>query len=204
MRQEGYCPRCNAKGRHRFLADVLRDTQPLPEPILHVGPSLAERRLMTGSKITMAAGGGGVDVKADIQCLPFDDGAFGSIVAVHVLEHVESDASALAEISRVLRTGGLAVLAVPTSGRATTDEDDSVVDPAERRERFGEPDHRRVYGTDLAERLERVGFRVALHLSREIPTHELERIGVRPDEMVVIGYRDDVESGGTMLVGGGG
>jgi SAM-dependent methyltransferase/UDP-N-acetylglucosamine transferase subunit ALG13 len=45
--------------------------------------------------------------------LPFATGAFDSVSALDVLEHVADEASTLAELHRVLRPGGLLVLTVP-------------------------------------------------------------------------------------------
>ncbi|HEV7654760.1 MAG TPA: methyltransferase domain-containing protein [Mycobacteriales bacterium] len=45
--------------------------------------------------------------------LPFADGAFGSVSALDVLEHVADEPGTLAELHRVLRPGGLLVLTVP-------------------------------------------------------------------------------------------
>src|SRR6478736_4711669 len=43
---------------------------------------------------------------ADVQALPFDDGAFDYVVCRHVLQAVADPARALAEIVRVLKPGG--------------------------------------------------------------------------------------------------
>jgi ubiquinone/menaquinone biosynthesis C-methylase UbiE len=48
---------------------------------------------------------------ADAACLPVPDGHFGSAVAVDFLHHLESGASVLRELTRVVRPGGLIVLA---------------------------------------------------------------------------------------------
>ncbi|HEX6207101.1 MAG TPA: class I SAM-dependent methyltransferase [Actinomycetota bacterium] len=45
--------------------------------------------------------------------LPFRDGAFDAVFALELLEHVEEDERMLAEIARVLRTGGTALVSVP-------------------------------------------------------------------------------------------
>lgn len=45
--------------------------------------------------------------------LPFRSGAFDAVVASDVLEHIEDDTTAVAEIARVLRPGGVAVISVP-------------------------------------------------------------------------------------------
>jgi SAM-dependent methyltransferase len=45
--------------------------------------------------------------------LPFDDGAFDGVLALDVVEHIDDDVATLSELRRVLRPGGLAVVAVP-------------------------------------------------------------------------------------------
>jgi SAM-dependent methyltransferase len=52
-------------------------------------------------------------VQADARDLPFPDGDFDLVVALDVLEHIEEDDLAAAEIRRVLRPGGMAFVAVP-------------------------------------------------------------------------------------------
>ncbi len=52
-------------------------------------------------------------VQADARDLPFATGDFDLVVALDVLEHIEEDDLAAAEIRRVLRPGGTAFVAVP-------------------------------------------------------------------------------------------
>lgn len=52
--------------------------------------------------------------QADAMALPFDDGAFDVVVAMHMLYHVPDAAVAIADMFRVLKPGGL--LAVTTNG----------------------------------------------------------------------------------------
>jgi SAM-dependent methyltransferase len=56
--------------------------------------------------------GGGV-VNGDGVALPFADGAFDRVIAAEVLEHVEDDGAAMAELARVLRPGGRLAVTVP-------------------------------------------------------------------------------------------
>lgn len=56
-------------------------------------------------------------VEGSILALPFDDGRFDAVVVTGVLEYVEGAlAPALAEVSRVLRPGGAAVVSLPNYG----------------------------------------------------------------------------------------
>jgi SAM-dependent methyltransferase len=54
-----------------------------------------------------------VDCKADVRRLPFADASWNCVHASHVLEHVADDRVAIAEIRRILKPGGFAVLPVP-------------------------------------------------------------------------------------------
>lgn len=54
-----------------------------------------------------------VDVLAEADALPFEDGSVGGILSIAVLEHLEDPLRVLAEARRVLRPGGELVLAVP-------------------------------------------------------------------------------------------
>ena len=101
----------------------------------------------------------GVDLKLDLTDTRLPDASFDVIYCSNVLEHVPADGRAMAELFRILRPGGLAIVQVPVRGQ-TTLEDPTVVDPVRRAELFGQADHVRYYGRDVRQRLERAGFRV--------------------------------------------
>lgn len=52
-------------------------------------------------------------VVGDMTRLPFRDGAFGGVTTGETLEHLDDDASAVREISRVLQDGGACIATVP-------------------------------------------------------------------------------------------
>ncbi len=52
--------------------------------------------------------------QADATALPFPDGSFDIVVAMHMLYHLKDQAAGIAEMARVLKPGG--VLAVTTNG----------------------------------------------------------------------------------------
>jgi len=55
----------------------------------------------------------GTAVGGDATRLPFPDGTFDRVVAAEVLEHLDDDTSAMAELVRVLRPGGTMAVTVP-------------------------------------------------------------------------------------------
>ena len=52
-------------------------------------------------------------VQGDAVELPFDDSSFDRVIASEVLEHVNDDQSAFAELARVLRPGGRLAVTIP-------------------------------------------------------------------------------------------
>jgi SAM-dependent methyltransferase len=64
------------------------------------------------------------DVTADVQALPFRAAAFDAVKATELLEHVPDVAAALAEVRRVLKPGGHAVITAPFLERLHGDPGD--------------------------------------------------------------------------------
>jgi SAM-dependent methyltransferase len=56
---------------------------------------------------------GAVSLSADATNMPFPDNSFDKVIASEILEHVPNDRLAMAEISRILRPGGVAAITVP-------------------------------------------------------------------------------------------
>lgn len=52
-------------------------------------------------------------VRGDGTRLPFPDGCFDRVIASEVLEHIDDDRAAVAELARVLRPGGTLAVTVP-------------------------------------------------------------------------------------------
>jgi SAM-dependent methyltransferase len=50
----------------------------------------------------------------DATAMPFPDASFDKVIAAEILEHVPRDQQAMAEITRVLKPGGLAAVTVPS------------------------------------------------------------------------------------------
>jgi predicted SAM-dependent methyltransferase len=192
IRPRGYCPRCNAKARHRRDWLFLNErTNLFTEPLrlLHVAPWYSLSRLLTKIPSIDFVG---IDIedrphvshRADVTDLPFDSDTFDAIICIHVLEHVEADRMAMSEMFRVLRPGGWALISVPIDLSRTTYEDPAIVSPGQRRIHFGEAGHVRLYGVDLGDRLKQAGFSVELDLAADLAPETIEQYGLMDDENV--------------------
>lgn len=86
-------------------------------PFAHL---LGEGAEYTGLDIESAAEFGYRNPKViyyDGKTIPFPDGVFDFVICSEVLEHVEETASFVAEVRRVLKTGGRAIFTIPWSAR---------------------------------------------------------------------------------------
>jgi SAM-dependent methyltransferase len=54
-----------------------------------------------------------VEAYSDAQCLPFGDATFDTVLCTEVMEHLRRPADCMAEIARVLRPGGKAIITTP-------------------------------------------------------------------------------------------
>lgn len=191
-RSRAQCPWCKSLERHRLIALYLRRERFFGGlgRVLDIGPFPALSRLAAqhaSELVTLDLEAPDVDIHANIEALPLPDESFDTLVCVHVLEHVSNDRAALLEMRRILRPGGRAILQVPLlAGEGDSDEDPSVIDPAERRARFGQHDHVRSYGrADFRRRITDAGFHVAEISSSVVSTSEVRRFGLAGDLVYV-------------------
>ena len=131
------------------------------------------------------------DVKADICNLPFKDETYDIIFCNHVLEHIPDDFTAMTEIYRVLKTGGMAIIQVPLDNdRSLTFTDDSVVDQKQRAAIFGQYDHVRIYGKDYFAKLRSVGFDVLeIDYTKKIAAELVEKYCLSIGEILPVCYK---------------
>jgi hypothetical protein len=170
LRPNALCPECHGLERHRFLWIFLKRHTNFQEAalrLLHFAPEpdfgvrLSHARRVRYVSVDLERDRR-PSVQADITALSFVERSFDAIVCSHVLEHVPDDRQAMRELRRALRPVGWLVVQVPIYA-AITDEDPSVTDPAVREQRFGQSDHVRMYGPDVADRLREAGFTVTVH-----------------------------------------
>lgn len=167
-RTHAKCPRCGALERHRVLWLFLERETDLfegPGALLHIAPEYAFLRRFSQTEglryVTGDFDSALATHELDVMDLPFEAESFDSLICNHVLEHVVDDRRALAEIHRVLRPGGWAILMCPVDyRRATTLEDPAIVTLEDRHRVYGQSDHARLYGRDYSDRLAAAGFTV--------------------------------------------
>jgi SAM-dependent methyltransferase len=160
----GICPRCRSHPRHRAIALLLARGDLPGRRLLHFAPEplfdpvfarLPEIERTTADLYAPA------DLQLDITRMDLLDGSFDLILCSHVLEHVPNDRAAMSELRRVLAPGGLALVLTPYRSDVSTYEDPQITAPLDRMVAFGQQDHVRIYGADVADRLREAGFKVS-------------------------------------------
>lgn len=186
------CPHCGSLERHRLVWQMLRHYS-LPSPsrtqiqLLHFAP---EQCLSTHLRERLGDGYLSVDLTPgaamrvmDITRLELPDASVDGILCSHVLEHIPDDRRAMAEMRRVLRPDGWAIVIVPLRGERTLEEAEASQNPAFSREKdFGQADHVRFYGRDVVERLSQAGFLVETF-------NAVDRFG--KDELAYFGLKNE-------------
>src|SRR5215213_7241660 len=167
--REILCPKCFSLERHRRIVLFLRRSTNLYRDslrVLHIAPEPGLRRELRSldnlDYVTADLHDPTVNVRMDVTDIDFPEESFDVILCSHVLEHVSDDQRAMREFRRILRRDGWALINVPSDpNRTEIYEDESIVQPAERLEHFGQQDHVRVYSTaGFVRRLRDAGFEV--------------------------------------------
>lgn len=157
-RYDARCPNCGSTERHRLIALAMRRGGILRRglPVLYFTPDPVLSEFLRREAGDFEA----VGLK-DPDRIDADDGAFGAIISSNVLEHVPDDQKALGELRRVLACDGCLVLTVPlVGGWDATYENAAVRSDEARFLHFGQRNHLRYYGRDVAQRVAAAGFEV--------------------------------------------
>ena len=118
------------------------------------------------------------DIKLDIQETGLPSESYDVVICNHVLEHVDDFRIALAEIWRILRKGGLLICSFPMDPKVELlDEDPSLTTIEERFRRFGQDDHKRVFGMKAEKFLTDAGFIVEVIKGSDYPEEILPVVG---------------------------
>jgi len=166
----------------RHLRDVV-GVQQRRLRVLHIAPEPCIFTRLTSQPnlryLTIDLHNDSADKRMDITALALPDASFDLVVCSHVLEHVEADHLAIAELNRVLRPGGTLIVMVPIDRkREATYEDPTITSPIDRHEAFGHPYHVRICGMDYGQRVSDGGFDVNSVDTRRLSPHRrrVERI----------------------------
>ena len=195
-RPNALCPGSMSLERHRLIWLYLEqrtDFFQKPQRVLHIAPEacfipgfeeMHGDNYITGDLESPLA-----KVHFDIHEIPFEEGAFDVLMCNHVLEHVEDDIQAMAEMYRVLKPGGWAITQVPFFPPLPekTVSDPTVSDPTERERLFGQDDHVRKYGLDFPDRLRSVGFQVSEDdFVNELSPEERKKFALPEGEIIYV------------------
>jgi SAM-dependent methyltransferase len=101
---------------------------------LEVGPGLRPRLPVAGSHFIDIAAPvierlnryGALAQVGEVAALPYGNGKFDLVCAFDIIEHVEDDRGALAELARVLKSEGVLILSVPLHKEHWTEFDELV------------------------------------------------------------------------------
>ncbi|MXW08037.1 MAG: methyltransferase domain-containing protein [Gammaproteobacteria bacterium] len=176
-RPNSVCPKCAGRERdrvmHLFFAEKKEILRRKQCRLLHIAPEpcvvpnlrdLATQLYVSGDLVR-----NDVLTQFDIQALPFSDQSFDVVYCSHVLQAVEDDDKALAEISRVLSYNGWAIVNVPCRGVSTREFHAGGDEEAP-------ADFVRIYGSDFTDKLVQKGFNVVPIKMHDIASDEDQRM----------------------------
>jgi predicted SAM-dependent methyltransferase len=168
---DALCPSCGSLERHRAAYMLLQQKIGKSHQTLHIAPEPPVEKWLRNISVSYLS----IDFanfamqKMDLTDLKLPDQSQSLVFCSHVLEHIPEDIKAMSEIHRVLKVGGTAIIQVPI-WRKTTYEDFSITSKEGRLKAFMQEDHVRLYGLDIVDRLESVGFKVVVEDVNNLPT----------------------------------
>lgn len=186
-RKRAKCTNCNSLERHRlFFLALLKDYNDLISSnikLLHFAPEISfYKKFNSMPNIDYYP----VDINSErfekkntpvrdevnIENIPYDNNTFEFIICAHVLEHVSDDIKAMSELYRVLKKDCICFISVPLSQKYETLENPEYNTPELRLKYYHQEDHVRLYGFDIQERLESVGFKVKKYTVKDLISNE--------------------------------
>ena len=186
------CPRCSAADRDRLYALYLRRVfsqidSTKKYTFIDFAPAPALSNMIKSYSFLNYRSAdllmNGVDDRVDITDMPlYKDNSIDMFLCSHVLEHVEDDRKAMAELYRILKLGGWGILMVPiVLTLSDVYEDASIESASERWKYFGQGDHLRIYGKQgFLSRLENAGFTVRQFGVDYFGSDVFEKHGINP------------------------
>ena len=172
------CPGCSSLDRHRALLALLVSQTDMfvgDRKVVEVAPMRGfEALLMAQPDLDYVS----FDLerhameRGDITAMRYGTDSLDYFICFHVLEHIPDAPAALAEMQRVLRPGGTAVLQVPIDWEAAETREYDAPDPRD-------VGHVRQYGRDFGARVGAAGFDVTpVSVTDVLPGAVIERFGL--------------------------
>jgi SAM-dependent methyltransferase len=170
VRRATQCLHCGSLERHRFLYivyQILFFGEKRKINLLHMAPEKClYSTLIKRKNITYFAADIDPDSYSFVKCqkedfmgMSYENETFDVVLSNQVMEHIEDDKKFLAEIRRVMKDDGIAIINLPYNPKAEkTYEDANIKNSLDRKAAFGQGDHVRLYGRDVFMRLEEAGF----------------------------------------------
>jgi len=164
--QDVICDFCRSAPRHRIIAEwAEQNTAKLKSSrILYFAPELSMMLWFRRHGISVKTADlfdRRADLKLDITSIDLPDGSEDIIFCNHVLEHVHDYSSALSELHRIIRKGGILIISFPIDPDSDTVRELLNGSEEERRRILGQSDHLRIFGQDSSRILEDAGFEVS-------------------------------------------
>ena len=167
------CPACLSTARERLIIALLSNQFKITgKKILHFSPEKNIYHFIKTNNEVITADIQPLFYKSidsnikneDATRLSYADNSFDLVIGNHIMEHIPNDVKAMAEIYRVLKPGGRAILQVPYSITiAATIEEPEINDPQKQSALYGQNDHVRIYLLqDYINRLQSCGFIITL------------------------------------------
>ena len=164
-RQDVICPFCGSLPRHRILALWCeQNIKKLKKAdILYFAPEQSMMLWMRKKRIRCHTADmyHKADLMLDIQNTGLPTNSYDFVFCNHVLEHVDDFRTALKEVCRILKPGGSLICSFPIDPLVkTVDEDETAKTDNEHYKRYGQVDHKRVFGVCADQLLVQAGFTV--------------------------------------------
>ena len=191
--RNAFCPRCLSYPRHRAFAYWLEHDADLRErvgrepsrPGLVFAPEPGMMGLLGRHRarlvgLDLERRNGHVELMADAVHQPLVDDSLGFVFCFHVLEHIEEDVAALAEIARCLAPGACLVLSVPTCFEVPV-----TIEYGRAHELLN--GHWYAYGLDFDKRIAAAGLvGRSLRATVELPPDIRARLAIQDEELWIL------------------
>ncbi|MEM1404157.1 MAG: class I SAM-dependent methyltransferase [Pseudomonadota bacterium] len=180
------CPWCGCTDRDRHLRLYLKalklEARFSAANVLHFAPERSISKFIRSQSPSLyvtvdISDNRPVELRTNMENIAIASETVDIVIANHVLEHIENLDAGLAELHRVLKPGGLAILQTPYSDRLEdTFEDAGICDELARHHAYGQSDHVRLFGRNIFSIICAAGF------ASKVSEHDDALGDVNPDQ----------------------